>query len=122
MPGGGRAESDWHPERLRRSSDFRRVFRKGQRYRGDTLKAAIAWNSLGVMRLGFSVSARMGNAVRRNRLRRRVRGMAGDYWPRASVDIVVWPAMRLEQMSLGMLKSEMGRIGQEIREMARKGG
>ena len=48
--------------------------------------------------------------------------MAGDYWPRASVDIVVWPAVRLEQMSLGMLKSEMGRIGTEIREMAQEDG
>jgi len=122
MPAGERAESAWRPERLRRSADFRRAFRKGRRYRGDTLKAAIAWNSLGVMRLGFSVSAKMGNAVRRNRLRRRVRGMVGDYWPRASVDIVVWPAVGLEQMSLGMLKSEMGRIGAEIRQMAQEGG
>lgn len=122
MPAGGRAGSAWRPERLRGSSDFRRAFRKGRRYRGDTLKAVIAWNSLGVMRLGFSVSARMGNAVRRNRLRRRVRGMAGDYWPRASVDIVVRPAVRLEKMTLGMLKSEMGRIGAEIREMAQEGG
>jgi len=122
MPGGGRAESAWPPERLRRSADFRRTFRKGRRYRGDTLKAAIAWNSLGVMRLGFSISARMGNAVRRNRLRRRVRGMAGDYWPRASVDIVVWPALRLERIDLGMLKWEMGRIGEELRKMAQEGG
>ncbi len=121
MPAEGRAGSAWHPERLRRSSDFRRAFGKGRRYRGDVLGAAVVVNSLGVMRLGFSVSAKMGNAVRRNRLRRRLRGMARDYWPPASMDIVVWPAVPLERITLRMLKSEMGKIGEEIRALAEKG-
>lgn len=122
MPGGGRAGSAWHPERLRRSSDFRRALRKGRRFRGDALRAAVVWNSLGVIRLGFSVSAKMGGAVRRNRLRRRVRGMARDYWPPASVDIVVWPAVRLEEITLRKLKSEMGKIGETIRRMCEESG
>jgi ribonuclease P protein component len=64
----------------------------------------------------------MGGAVRRNRLRRRVRGMARDYWPPASVDIVVWPAVRLEEMTLRKLKSEMGKIGETIRRMCEESG
>mgnify|MGYP001034689061 CR=1 FL=1 len=122
MPEGGRAGSAWRPERLTDSRAFRRTFREGKRYRGERLKAAIAENSLGALRLGFSISAKKGNAVRRNLLRRRVRCLAQEFWPNAGVDIVVWPAVDLREIGLRDTKAEMERIGRKIAEVAEKSG
>lgn len=60
--------------RLRSPVDFERVYKAGKRS-GDNLFAVNALaNELGFARLGMSVSARtVGNAVRRNRLRRIIR-------------------------------------------------
>ena len=60
--------------RLRTAADFERVYRGGRRS-GDSLFAVDALaNDAGCARLGMSVSARtVGNAVRRNRVRRIVR-------------------------------------------------
>jgi len=121
MPEGGRAGSGWRPERLRESKAFRRAFAEGRRYRGSVLRAAIVRNSLGALRLGFSVSAKKGKAVLRNRLRRRMRGLAHMYWPHGAVDIVVWPAVKLDRISLAQLKTEMARIGREIERVCGEG-
>ncbi len=60
--------------RLRSAADFERVYRTGKRA-GDGLFAVNALaNELGFARLGMSVSTRtVGNAVRRNRVRRIIR-------------------------------------------------
>ena len=60
--------------RLRAAADFERVYRSGRRA-GDGLFAVNALaNEAGFARLGMAVSARtVGNAVRRNRVRRIIR-------------------------------------------------
>jgi ribonuclease P protein component len=60
--------------RLHSAADFERVYRSGTRA-GDSLFAVNALaNQLGFARLGMSVSTRsVGNAVRRNRVRRIIR-------------------------------------------------
>ena len=62
--------------RLRSAADFERVYRSGRRA-GDGLFAVNALaNEIGFARLGMSVSTRtVGNAVRRNRVRRIIREM-----------------------------------------------
>lgn len=61
------------PGRLSGKPEFERVFRGGWRFRGSVLKIVCAGNTLGLIRLGFSVSRKSGCAVERNRFRRRVR-------------------------------------------------
>lgn len=59
--------------RLRRSADVRRVRRKGQRRSHPLLLLFAIENSGGSTRFAISASGRIGNAVVRNRVRRRIR-------------------------------------------------
>lgn len=60
-------------DRLRRNSDFQRVRRYGQSYASPFLVLAFLRNELDHCRFGFVVSKRLGKAVRRNKIKRRMR-------------------------------------------------
>ena len=59
--------------RLTDSPDFERAYRQGTAYRGKLFSVHAFPNELGTPRLGLSVSRRVGNAVARNTVRRRLR-------------------------------------------------
>ena len=59
--------------RLTDSSEFERVYKQGTAYRGRLFSVHAFPNELGALRLGLSVSKKVGNAVVRNTLRRRMR-------------------------------------------------
>ena len=54
------------------SPEFERVYRQGVAYRGRLFSVHAFPNELGTPRLGLSVSRRVGNAVTRNTVRRRL--------------------------------------------------
>ena len=60
-------------EHLRRRTDFERVFARRCSVSDDVLVVYVAENGLAWSRLGLSVDKRVGNAVRRNYVRRRIR-------------------------------------------------
>ena len=60
-------------ERLRSRSDFGRVYAARQRCGDGRLMVYVIENGLGWSRLGLSVSKRVGGAVCRNYIRRRIR-------------------------------------------------
>jgi ribonuclease P protein component len=60
-------------QRLGSSETFRLVYRQGRRLTKDALILYVRPNGLSVSRAGVSVARGAGTAVRRNRLRRRVR-------------------------------------------------
>ena len=61
-------------QRLTRTSDFDRVKEAGHPERGKFIVlAALAGQNSGVVRAGFITSGRLGSAVVRNRVRRRLR-------------------------------------------------
>ncbi len=80
---------------LKKSYQFRRVFRKGKAFRGVSFRAVYIKNTLGNIRLGFSLSAKSGNAVKRNLMRRRIKGLAEQKCKRLGADIVILPAGKL---------------------------
>lgn len=102
---------------LRRSADYLRCYRRGRRLRGSALRLHVAGNELGHPRLGITASRKVGKAVVRNRLKRRVRETYRR-WPGRgglpAVDLVVHlePAAagtRFEELS-GELEGLLGRV------------
>lgn len=80
---------------LKKGYQFRKVFRKGVAFRGVSFRAVYIKNTLGNIRLGFSLSAKSGNAVKRNLMRRRIKGLAEQKCKRLGADIVILPAGKL---------------------------
>ena len=61
-------------KRLRRRADFARMRTEAQMYRGTLISLGVAPNSETTgFRAGFITSRKIGNAVQRNRVRRRLR-------------------------------------------------
>ncbi|MBM9613394.1 ribonuclease P protein component [Desulfobulbus rhabdoformis] len=58
---------------IRTTGEFQCVYRAGKRYRGPGFAVIILANALPWNRLGISVQRKVGNAVRRNRIKRLVR-------------------------------------------------
>lgn len=73
--------------RLSDSSDFERVYRQGAAYRGKLFSVHAFPNEFGAPRLGLSVSRRVGNAVTRNTVRRRLREVFYSTLPEIAGDL-----------------------------------
>jgi ribonuclease P protein component len=101
--------------RLRRNADFRRVYGSRQRRDGRFLVVHSAANELGHPRVGFTVSTKVGGAVQRNRVRRRLREAARPLVEASgeAVDLVV--VARSE--ALGATFAE---LAAELRELTGK--
>lgn len=63
---------------LTASPEFERVYRKGSVYRGRLFSVHVLPNTLGNPRLGLSVSKKVGGAVKRNKVRRRLKEIFGS--------------------------------------------
>ena len=72
--------------RLTDSSEFEKVYKQGTAYRGKLFTVHEFPNELGTLRLGLSVSKKVGNAVVRNTLRRRLREIFANVAPEAGSD------------------------------------
>ena len=74
---------------LRSRGNFRAVLREGRSSRHRLLNVGARPNELGHDRFGYSVGRRVGNAVIRNRVRRRLREIARLTPDRGGYDIVI---------------------------------
>ena len=62
-----------HTVPLKKNHEFRRLYQKGASAVGGSMVIYCRKNRLGHNRLGITVSVKLGNAVKRNRARRRLR-------------------------------------------------
>ena len=60
-------------ERIRKRADFQRIFRSGAKLQTPHFRVSIRPNGLSHARLGVTVGRKIGSAVQRNRIKRRVR-------------------------------------------------
>ena len=76
---------------LKKNSDFRRLYAKGKSAVTPYLVLYVRPNRLGENRVGYTVSAKLGHAVVRNRVRRRLREIYRLNAPslRSGFDLVV---------------------------------
>lgn len=77
--------------RLRRPEDFERIRRQGRQYHHRLMFLSVMPNGLAVNRYGIVTSKRLGKAVARNRVRRRLREILRLLHPRlqSGYDIVI---------------------------------
>lgn len=69
------------PLRLKRRSDFGRVYSKGRSYATDLVVVYVLADNQRDTKIGFSVSKKLGGAVARNRVRRLIAEAVRRYVP-----------------------------------------
>lgn len=96
--------------RLKSPRDFEALRREGKRWRDVRLALNAGPNSLPHNRFGFVVSGRVGNAVARNKVRRRLRAAARRWLPAVipGYDIVIIAFPPSADASYRELEDELG--------------
>lgn len=93
---------------LTASPEFERVYRRGSVYRGRLFSVHVLPNTVGKPRLGLSVSKKVGTAVKRNGVRRRLKEIfrsSADKLP-CDLDLVVSARPAAAEASFKELKEE----------------
>ena len=100
--------------RLTRTAEFARVREDGRKYRGDmiTVAATSADDSDQPMRLGIVASRKVGNAVVRNRARRRIREIVRKHQrqTRGGVWVVIIISAKAGRATYAQLEDEYLRL------------
>lgn len=96
-------------QRLLKSSDFERTLRTGRRASSAYLALFVSDNDLGRPRVGLAVSRKLGNAVVRNRIKRRLREAVRPLVTTAQVgrDVVIVARTRAVDAEFARLRREL---------------
>ena len=103
--------------RLRRSSDFQQVRQNGKFYASPIMVLAFLRNELDYSRFGFVVSKRLGKAVQRNKIKRRMREVTRLCMSRIEpgFDLVFIARLPIQQ-------ANYAEIEQSLRHLLKKSG
>jgi ribonuclease P protein component len=98
--------------RLVRRADFDAVYRAGRRKSSREFTVFLRPNGLGVSRFGWSIKKTLGTAIRRNRIRRRLREIVRLHRQEISPgwDIVIHPRGSAATADFFALAAEMLRL------------
>jgi ribonuclease P protein component len=93
------------PPRLTAPEDFRQAYREGTRIANDRIIIHAVSRGAGPARVGVAVRRQLGGAVRRNRVKRRIREASARTYALlpAGVDVVVVPRSTAVHASFGEL-------------------
>ena len=115
-------------KRLLRHADFQRVYQSGRRqFTGNMTvfflrRSAAADGDQATMRVGLTVGRVLGEAVERNRIKRRMRQAVGKSWPpaEAAVDVVFNPRKSVLDLPFTDVVQEVSRGLQLALQRARE--
>ncbi len=110
-------------DKLRRRSDFQRCYRHGRRRHGTYAVLYEAPNEVGHPRLGITVSRKVGKAVVRTRLKRRIREIYRRWRERSKLpasDLVVHAKPAAGSAGFDELRAEL--VGLLRRSLPRRSG
>jgi ribonuclease P protein component len=104
-------------KRLLRHADFQQVYQKGRRqFTGNMTVFFLRRGAGGAeescsLRVGLTVGKVLGNAVERNRIKRRMREALRASWPTesGSIDVVFNPRKSVSQLPFDELRAEVER-------------
>ncbi|MDR0325942.1 MAG: ribonuclease P protein component [Oscillospiraceae bacterium] len=105
-----------HTVSLTKNHEFRSLYARGKNTAGVYLAMYARRNRLGATRLGITVSAKLGNAVTRNRVRRRVKEayrLREDSFAKG-FDIVIVARGRAVGADFTALGEEVTRLGRKL--------
>lgn len=102
-------------ERLTRNADFQEVHKKGLSYLDHLLVMRAMPNGRPTSRFGFSVSRRVGNAVVRNRVKRRLRESVRAEQPRPGWDVVFIARVPAASARFAAMHESMHRLLEKAR-------
>ena len=101
-------------ESLRNSQDFRRVLSDGDRRRQGAIVLARSPGQPGPPRLGLVVSKKSGNAVTRNRIKRRLRHAVDVLQLQPGMDYVIIANSQVAEVSFARIEGWLSRAHEEL--------
>ena len=109
-------------ETLKKNYEFRRLYSKGKSAVTRSLVVYCRETNTGVSRVGFTVSNKIGNAVTRNRIRRRLREIlrAHEGQMRGSLELVIVARARAAFADYHQLEADFLKACDEL-SLFRKG-
>jgi ribonuclease P protein component len=123
-PAGRADKKNPRSGRLLRHADFERVYKQGRRHFAAHMTVFYLGRAEGEgMRVGFTVGRVLGDAVDRNRMKRRLRESVRLSRPTVSpaVDVVINPKKSVRTVEFSVLLEEVGRAFEVIAQKMRSG-
>ena len=98
--------------RLRNSADFKRVRQLGKSFAHPLIVLIVLTNGLDFSKIGISAGRNVGNAVQRNRAKRRLREAVRPFLPHLSTgkDIVLLARRQVNEASFREVQSAVGNL------------
>ncbi len=95
-------------ERIRNKKDFSRLYKKGSRYRGKYFNLIYISSDLSFSRMAVVISKKVGNAVKRNKVKRQMRTLfrRNKELLESSFDILIIAKKEILEASWPMLQED----------------
>ena len=119
-------ESSAKLESLKKSCQFKAVYTHGRSYADKNAVAYVKKNSLGMNRLGVSVSKKVGNSVIRNRIKRLIKEnyrlfqLADKIKPETGLDIIIIARKPMAEATFYDVQSSMSFLLLKLKVMNTK--
>jgi len=105
-------------ERIRKKKEFLVIYKKGTRYRGKYFTIVHISNDLNFSRMAVVVSKKIGNAVKRNKIKRWIRTLFRMNKPLMdeSLDLIIIPKKEIQEAAWPELQEEFLKALKSIRQ------